>query len=194
METRLTELIRRYRSGDPHAAEALARRAGDSALRTAAAALGDLEIARDVAQEVAIDALRSLDRLRNADRFDAWVHRIAVRRVSRAIGERMARRAERSLDELGDGSEPAAAPNPAMEAEAIARRDALARAMEDLPTQQRIALALRYVHDLSEPEIAAAMGVRPGTAGSLLSRGRETLRTSPLLHDFAPATHAGGAS
>ena len=194
METRLPELIRRYRSGDPHAAETLARRAGDSALRTAAAALGDRELASDVAQEVAIDALRSLDRLRDADRFDAWVHRITVRRVSRAIGERMARRAERSLDELDGGSEPVAAADPAMEAEAIARRDALTRAMAGLPTQQRIALALRYVHDLSEPEIAAAMGVRAGTAGSLLSRGREALRAHPLLHDFAPATHAGGAS
>jgi RNA polymerase sigma-70 factor (ECF subfamily) len=66
------------------------------------------------------------------------------------------------------------------------------RALADLPERQRIALALRYVHDLSEEEVAEALGCRPGTAASLLSRGRELLRQSAALADFAPARPRGG--
>lgn len=50
--------------------------------------------------------------------------------------------------------------------------DALAR----LRPRQRAALVLRYYAGLQEPEIAEALGVRPGTVKSLLHRGLEELR------------------
>lgn len=43
-----------------------------------------------------------------------------------------------------------------------------------------MALVLRYVHDLNDREIAAALGCRRGTANALLSRGRAGLRNCPL--------------
>ena len=45
-----------------------------------------------------------------------------------------------------------------------------------LPPRQRAALTLRYVHDLPDDAIARALGCRPATVRSLLSRGREALR------------------
>jgi RNA polymerase sigma-70 factor (sigma-E family) len=45
-----------------------------------------------------------------------------------------------------------------------------------LPWGQRTALVLRYYEDLSEAEIAAAMGCRPGTVKSHLHRGRAAIR------------------
>ena len=45
-----------------------------------------------------------------------------------------------------------------------------------LPARQRAALTLRYVHDLPDEAIAKALGCRPATVRSLLSRGREALR------------------
>jgi hypothetical protein len=57
------EQVLRFRcDGDPVAAEALAWRACRLALRTAAAMLGSREEAADVAQDVAVDVLRSLER------------------------------------------------------------------------------------------------------------------------------------
>jgi DNA-directed RNA polymerase specialized sigma24 family protein len=47
-----------------------------------------------------------------------------------------------------------------------------------LPPTQRAALTLRYVHDLTDDEIADALGCRPGTVRSLLSRGRAALRAA----------------
>ncbi|MFP5388715.1 MAG: sigma factor, partial [Thermoleophilia bacterium] len=71
--------VHRLRGGDPEAAETLARRATRLALQTAAALLESREEASDIAQDVAVDALRSLGKLRDPEAFDAWVHRITVR-------------------------------------------------------------------------------------------------------------------
>ena len=44
-----------------------------------------------------------------------------------------------------------------------------------LPFRQRAAIVMRYWQGLEELEIAHALGVRPGTVGSLLTRGRRNL-------------------
>ena len=51
-----------------------------------------------------------------------------------------------------------------------------AQLLAGLPPRQRAALTLRYVHDLEDDAIAAALGCRRGTVRSLLSRGLSTLR------------------
>ncbi len=54
--------------------------------------------------------------------------------------------------------------------------DEMFDAIEALPYRQRAAIVLRYWHDCSEAEIAAALKCRPGTVGSLLHRGIAELR------------------
>lgn len=51
----------------------------------------------------------------------------------------------------------------------------LADAIARLPYRQRTVVVLRYYADLSEAEIAAALGCRPGTVKSLASRALATL-------------------
>ncbi len=58
----------------------------------------------------------------------------------------------------------------------VAQRHALLQAMSVLPAQQKIALVLRYVDDLSTEQAAEAMGVSGGTVKSHCARGREKLR------------------
>jgi RNA polymerase sigma-70 factor (ECF subfamily) len=70
--------------------EDAARRAMKIAMGIAMATLGNREDAADVAQDVAIDVLRSLGRLRDPAAFDAWVRKIAVRHVMRARRRRPA--------------------------------------------------------------------------------------------------------
>ncbi|WP_426573823.1 sigma-70 family RNA polymerase sigma factor [Aquihabitans sp. McL0605] len=52
----------------------------------------------------------------------------------------------------------------------------LSRALTRLPERQRAAVVLRYVADLTEAQIAAALECRPGTVGPLISRGITALR------------------
>lgn len=53
--------------------------------------------------------------------------------------------------------------------------DELADALDALPERQRTVLILRYWMDLSEAEIASAVGCRPGTVKSLCARALEQL-------------------
>jgi RNA polymerase sigma-70 factor (ECF subfamily) len=184
--------VRRFRSGDQASAEVLARRACGLALRTAAAIMGSRTDASDVAQDVAVDVLLSLHRLRDAYAFDAWVHRITVRHALRTLRrDRAIRLAERPLALLTEREEPLAPEGPDYAA-LVTARSALASALAELPPKQRLALALRYVHDLSDAQIAIALECRAGTAHSLLSRGRAALRRDARLSDLAPTATAGG--
>lgn len=52
----------------------------------------------------------------------------------------------------------------------------LADAIAELPFRQRTVIVLRYYLDLTELEIADALGCRPGTVKSLASRALKSLR------------------
>ncbi len=183
--------VRRLRAGDAGATEELARSATRMALRTAAALVGSRDEAADIAQEVAIDVLGSLEKLREPEAFDAWVHRITVRQALRRLKKRRrARATETPLALLPDVDQPAA-PEGLDRDSVLAARGALAAALAELPPKQRLALALRYVHDLSDAEIAAALGCRTGTVHALLSRGRAALRQDKQLAELALAFKGG---
>lgn len=173
--------VRRFRRGDGDAAEPLARRALRLSLRTASAFMRSREDAADVAQEVAVDVLRSLGKLRDPEAFDAWVHRITVRHAMRRLKrERSTRKIETPLALLDEGGLSGAIPDSDLDS-TLAARHALVEALSRLPARQRMALALRYVHDLPDAEIAAALGCRVGTVHALLSRGRKSLRADHQL-------------
>lgn len=59
-------------------------------------------------------------------------------------------------------------------------RDAVVRAVAALPHRQREAVVLRFWLDLSSAQIAAAMGVRTGTAKSHVSRGLAAVESALL--------------
>ena len=145
--------------------EQVAGRALRVARRTALGVLGDPEAAADIAQDVAITAIRRAGSLRDPA-LDAWLHRIAVRaalREARRAGRRRA--AERARHD----------PPPAATDDDLAGSLAL---LDGLPARQRAALTLRYVHDLPDAAIAGALRCRTGTVRSLLSRGREAVRAA----------------
>jgi len=58
----------------------------------------------------------------------------------------------------------------------LAEADELFDALAGLPSRQRAALVLRFYEDLSEADIAVALGCRPGTVKSLVHRGLAELR------------------
>jgi len=165
-------------SSDPVAAaglddRALAERALRIGKRTALGVLRDPEAAADVAQEVAIAALRGAGAIRDARALDAWLHRVATWSALRHA-RREARRRDAERREPVDARRHAEADRP----------DAAADVLAVLPPRQRAALTLRYVHDLSDKDIARALGCRTSTVRTLLARGRDTLRaTWPDHHE-----------
>ena len=117
---------------------------------------------REQAEEAVHDAFaRVYERWAKLDRPGAYLRTCVVNRC-RDLQRR--RRFER-----GRGAE-------AGEASTDLGADELLDALRDLSPKRRAALVLRYYEDLSEADIAEALGVRPGTVKSLLSRGLDELR------------------
>ena len=75
--------------------------------------------------------------------------------------------------------------------EALDLRDALSRALNDLPPRQRAVLVLRYWEQLSEAEAADVLGCSVGTVKSTASRGLARLRELTATWDTTTANRTG---
>ena len=58
------------------------------------------------------------------------------------------------------------------------RPDELFDVLGTLPGRQRAAIVLKYYEQRTEAEIAAVLGCRPGTVGSLVARGLRSMRAA----------------
>jgi RNA polymerase sigma-70 factor (ECF subfamily) len=113
--------------------------------------------------------MRSLGRLEDPARFPAWIYAIAARKCADALRSRY--RGKRIASALENASAVDASPT----SDPDARLD-LAAALQRLPREQRIAIALLYGQDLGVAEIAVVTGVPEGTVKSRLSAARHALR------------------
>jgi RNA polymerase sigma-70 factor (sigma-E family) len=132
-------------------------------IRVATLLLGDQPSAEDVVQEAFIGLYRALPRLREPEKSLPYLRASVVngcRSVIRARRRALLRPVQHEL------------PVWSAESAAIAGEDRreLLEAVAGLPRRSREVLALRYYLGLSDPEIAAALGVSRGTVSSTASR------------------------
>lgn len=85
-------LVDLARSGDAAAFESLVRSRMDAVYRLGLAILGDEADAADAVQMTFVAAWQQLPRLRDPDRFDAWLQRVAVNSCRMALRARGRRR------------------------------------------------------------------------------------------------------
>ncbi len=140
--------------------------------RFARSLAGDADRADDLVQEACERALRSQDGFTPGTRFDSWMFRIL--RNLWLDGHR--RRAARGgVHETLDDAE--SIPGADGTGIAMTRLDLMdaERALLRLPQEQREALVLTCIEDLSYAEAAAVLGVPPGTVMSRAARGRIAL-------------------
>jgi RNA polymerase sigma-70 factor (ECF subfamily) len=165
-----TALVDRARRGDHEAFSVLAGGAVDRLYAIARLILRDTDLAEDATQDTLVRAWRDLPTLRDAERFDAWLHRLIVRCCA-DIGRRRRRwRAELSIVSI----EPAQ-PDRAAE---LADRDQLERGLRRLSDAQRTILILHFYLGLSASEAADVLDIPPGTARSRLHYAIEALRAA----------------
>jgi RNA polymerase sigma-70 factor (ECF subfamily) len=166
-------LLERARAGDAEARDELVRRYLPDVYRTTARVLGDRELAADAAQDAIINALRGLSRFRGDASFRTWLLRIAIN-AARSLGRRNGRRREVSL--VLAENEPADLPDPARRAEQVTEAERAERALDRLPTKQRLAVALRVQQGLCYAEIARALDCSEGAARVNYHLGVKRLR------------------
>lgn len=135
--------------------------------------------AEDLAQEAFLRAYRSLKGFRGTSSFRTWLYQIATN-VFRNWLEKRRNQAPvnaGSIDAPPPGMdepvEPMGEENP--EARHL-QRDAIDRALAELPDDQREAVLLRDVEGFEYREIAEQLGVPLGTVESRIFRGRSRLK------------------
>jgi RNA polymerase sigma-70 factor (ECF subfamily) len=129
--------------------------------------------AEDLVQDTYLAAYRAWVDERRPDRVEPWLATICLNLV-RSRHRALRRRPEEvALGEMAERR--AGGDDPEERALASADADAVHRAMWTLPEEQRIAIALVDLADLSVMDAAAIMATPKGTVLSRLHRGRRAL-------------------
>jgi RNA polymerase sigma factor (sigma-70 family) len=169
------ELVERSRHGDADAYAELVTRYQGVAARTAYVITGSDADAEDAAQEGFVKAFYALDRFHEGAPFRPWLLRIVA---NEAINRRKAagRRPTVDISVVGDRPSDDTALSPEGAALASERRSVVLGALRQMNEEDRLIIAYRYFFDLSEAEMADALGVARGTVKSRLSRALGRLR------------------
>lgn len=164
-------LVRRVLAGESRAYAGLVERYRDRLGRYAMRMLGDAADAEEALQDTFVRGYRSLARCTDPDRFGAWLFGILVNRC-RTYGAQRARRHKRVVSD--DGA--LARASVSHTADQDAWRDEIARALRQLPTDQREAFLLKHVEDRTYEEMQELTGASVPALKMRVLRAREELR------------------
>jgi RNA polymerase sigma-70 factor (sigma-E family) len=140
-----------------------------SLVRLAALLVRDVATAEEVVQDSFMAMHSAWRRLREDDKALSYLRQSVVNRSRSVLRHRV----------VVDRNAPKPAPDmPSAEQGALTllERTAVVTALRSLPARQREALVLRYYGDLSEAQIASAMGISKGAVKSHTARAIASLR------------------
>lgn len=133
--------------------------------------LGDVESARELAQDALVRVIERWPQVQAMDHPEAWTYRVAFNlarsRLRRVLAEGRARRRAGEPPTSSWGVD-------------VASVLAVRAAVGALPARQRQAVVLRFYSDLTIDQIGEAMGCRPGTVKAHLHQGLTALRSAGL--------------
>jgi RNA polymerase sigma-70 factor (ECF subfamily) len=188
-----SDLVARIRGSDERAFESLYLAHHDELWRFAYSYVGSLDVAEELVQDVFLAVWGTRATWEVSTRVRAWlyasVRHLALnhlrheRVVARTIGAGAWAGAHDSrpggktsgaqqLEPMAMGTGPMDQ-QLVLEAEELAK--AVGRAIADLPERRRIAMTLRWKHDMSSLEIARVLGTTPEAVRTLLVRARADL-------------------
>jgi RNA polymerase sigma-70 factor, ECF subfamily len=177
-----TELVRKATGGDDRALDVLVERYAPRVNRLASQLLGDLEEARDAAQECLVKLCTRLRQFRGEAQFATWLHRLVVNTCRDRIAFQRVRRTEPLWVEDGAADEET---DPSRLAALADLRKDVAVALARLSEKQRAVVVLRDSFGFSYVEIARMAKVPVGTAKCYVHRARASLKAH--LEDLARA-------
>jgi RNA polymerase sigma-70 factor (sigma-E family) len=141
-----------------------------SLVRVAALLVRDVATAEEVVQDSFIAMHGAWRRLQDNEKALSYLRQCVVNRSRSVLRHRV----------VADRNAPKPAPDlPSAERDALTllERTQVVNALRSLPPRQREALVLRYYGDLSEAQIAAAMGISRGAVKVHIARAIAALRT-----------------
>jgi len=193
MEAALQLEVSAAAGGDRSAYGRLVNRHQNLVSSIALAIVGDVATSEDVAQDVFIHAWSSLSTLRNPHSFLPWLRQLTRNRAHKQLeaGGRRPWTLAREESLLAEAADARPSAESALASEE--QRRALARALEELPDEQREVLVLYYREDKSAHQVAELLGLSDDAVKKRLSRARAQLREDILsrFEETAAETRPG---
>jgi len=155
------DLVERARRGDREAFTVLVHQVSDVLYSIAYRILRDPGLAEDALQNALVLAWRRIPKLRDPERFEAWIHRILVHACYDE--SQRARHWTATVRVL-----PIDGPSTPDGSDAVADRDELERAFRRLSIDQRAVFVLHHYLGLPLVEVAELLEIPAGTARSRL--------------------------
>lgn len=174
----LQEFVRAAQSGDDRAFALLVMRVEHVAVGLAVGWLGDVELAREVAQEAFLDIHLHLHDLRDPAAFTSWFRRVVAKHCDR-VTRRATLRTGAALADAVTVADNAPTPETAIERREAAR--AVRTALDRLPAHERVVIALQYLGDYSQGEIAHLLTLPLTTIKKRAYDARRHLREELLM-------------
>jgi len=156
------------------------RSRGTALARTAYLIVGDAHRSEDVLQAALTETYLRWHQLRQPEAAEAYVRKAIV--TTNASWWRRRASSELPRDVVPDGSLPD-------RADELVERHAVLDLLRQLSPRQRAVIVLRYFDDLSEYDVAQALGCSVGSVKQHTTRGLQRLRV--LVHDAPDLVPAG---
>lgn len=159
-----------YANGDAQAAESLMFRHAPRVLALARRMLRDDAEAQDVAQDALLKLWKIAPEWRQGEaKVSTWLYRVA----SNLCTDRLRKRRTTNIDDVAEPEDGAPQADETMTQNE--RAVALNAALAQLPERQGLAVSLRHIQELSNPEIAQVMDISVEAVESLTARGKRSL-------------------
>jgi RNA polymerase sigma-70 factor (ECF subfamily) len=152
-----------------------------TAFRTACLILGNRSDAEEAVQEAYLRAWRFRASLSSGSDVRRWLYRVVVNTCNSKLRTEIPHRDRRAPD-----TELERVASRAHGTDDVERAVDVVSALGDLPAHLRVVVVLKYYADLSEREIATAIGRPPGTVKSRLHEARQLLAAHPAVLAGAP--------
>jgi RNA polymerase sigma-70 factor (sigma-E family) len=144
---------------------------GQALVRTAYLLTGDQQLAEDLVQSALEKTIRSWRSIKHHEALESYVRRTMYR-------EQVSVWRRRRFSEQLSGAVPEPRRSSTAPTDTLEERLVLEAGLRRLPTRQRTVLVLRYFEDMTEQQVADAMGVSIGTVKSTAHKALARLRAS----------------
>ena len=162
-------LLEEARGGNAGSFSALVELYQERSIHTANSFVGNLEDARDIAQEAFVKAYENLSSFGGQSRFYTWFYRILIntckdflrkKKLRQSFSFWFGREEEEDLDPAANVADPSR--NASEELQNRELGASILRAVETLPARQKSAFILRYLEGMDLSEIAETLGIGTG--------------------------------
>lgn len=175
-------IIDKLKQGNEQAFKELVESYRSMVVNTCFGLLHNSEDAEDVAQDVFIEVIRSVENFRADSKISTWLYRIAVNRSLNFLRDNKKRKWFQSFDDVVESKKDMLnqlnqqSDDPESELENSQRSLLLHEAIDSLPENQRVAFTLNKYEDLAYKEISEVMNLSVSSVESLIHRAKKNLQ------------------